>query len=89
MYKMDKCAKCGSTAIAQRVMVADRDNANELDLRLRMDARPSAMVLKRPARSVLHACVCSSCGYVELYADDPQALYDAFVAAQSDTPKIT
>ena len=89
MYKIDKCAKCSSTTIAQRVMVADRDHGGELDLKLRMDARPSAMVLKRPARSVLHAYVCGACGYVELYADDPRALYDAFVAAQNDTPKIT
>jgi len=30
-----------------------------------------------------------SCGYVEFYADDPQTLYDAFMAAQQDTPQIT
>ena len=89
MAKADKCSKCGSTAIVPRAMVADRNQNMEYDLRLRVDAQPSAMVFKQAARSAIHACVCSSCGYVEFYADDPQALYDAFLAAQQDTPQIT
>jgi predicted nucleic-acid-binding Zn-ribbon protein len=89
MAKAEKCSKCGSTAIVPRAMVADRNQNGEYDLRLRVDAQPSAMVFKHAARSAVHACVCSSCGYVEFYADDPKALYDAFLAAQQDTPQIT
>lgn len=70
-------------------MVADRNQNMEYDLKLRVDAQPSAMVFKQAARSAIHASVCSSCGYVEFYADDPQTLYDAFQAAQQDTPQIT
>lgn len=89
MGKLDKCSKCGSTAVAQRVMVADRNQNFEYDLKLRVDAAPDAMMFKKSARSTVHAYVCSSCGYVEFYADDPKALYDAFLAAQQDTPQIT
>ena len=89
MAKADKCSKCGSTAIVPRAMVADRNQNMEYDLKLRVDAQPSAMVFKQAARSAIHACVCSSCGYVEFYADDPQTLYDAFLAAQQNTPQIT
>lgn len=89
MAKAEKCSKCGSTAIVPRAMVADRNQNGEYDLRLRVDAQPSAMVFKHAARSAVHACVCSSCGYVEFYADDPQTLYDAFLAAQRDAPQIT
>ena len=89
MPKVDKCSKCGSNAIAQRVMVADRNQNIEYDLKLRVDAEPSAMMFKKSARTALHAYVCSSCGYVEFYADDPTALYDAFLAAQRDMPEIT
>ncbi|HET8825566.1 MAG TPA: hypothetical protein VFM77_10585 [Terriglobales bacterium] len=89
MRKMEKCSKCGSSAIVPRAMVADRNQNMEYDLKLRVDAQPSAMVFKQAARSAIHASVCSSCGYVEFYADDPQTLYDAFQAAQQDTPQIT
>lgn len=89
MARADKCSKCGSSAIVPRAMVADRNQNMEYDLKLRVDAQPSAMVFKQAARSAIHACVCSACGYVEFYADDPKALYDAFLAAQQDTPQIT
>jgi len=40
--------------------------------------------------TTLHGFVCSACGCVEFYVDDPKALYDAFLAAQEDTPsKLT
>lgn len=70
-------------------MVADRNQNMEYDLKLRVDAEPAAMVFKKSARSPVHASVCSSCGYVEFYADDPKELYDAFLAAQQDSPGIT
>src|SRR5436305_14929570 len=85
MTRVDKCAKCGSSAVVQRAMVADRTQGGEIDLQLRVDARPSAVVLKKSARSKLHAYVCCSCGYVEFYADDPKTLYDAFLAAQQES----
>lgn len=86
---MEKCGKCGSTAVVPRAMVADRNQNAENDLKLRVDAQPSAIMFKQAARSAIHASVCSSCGYVELYADDPKALYDAYLAAQQNSPGIT
>jgi hypothetical protein len=73
----------------QRAMVADRTQGGEIDLQLRVDAKPSAMFLKKSTRSKLHAYVCSSCGYVEFYVDDPKELYDAFLSSQEDSPNIT
>ncbi|HWH61147.1 MAG TPA: hypothetical protein VN682_26220 [Terriglobales bacterium] len=89
MRAVDKCTKCGSGAIAQRAMVVDRTDSGELALQLRVDANPEALVFKKSSRCGVHAFVCSSCGYVEFYADDPKALYDAFLAAQQDAPQIT
>ena len=84
MSRVDKCAKCGSGTVAQRAMAVDRTDAGELDLQVRVDAKPSAFILKKSACSKLHAFVCGSCGYVEFYADDPKTLYDAFIASQQD-----
>ena len=88
MQRVDKCSKCGSSAVVQRAMVADRNQNTENDLKLRVDAEPSAIVFKKAARSALHAFVCGSCGYVEFYADNPKELYDAFLAAQQNSPQI-
>lgn len=91
MRKLDQCAKCGSASVLQRAMVADKVGQGnyEYNLQVRVDARPSALMFKKSARSDIHAFVCSSCGYVEFYADDPKALYDAFLAAQQDSPDVT
>ena len=91
MQRIDKCAKCGSTSILQRAMVADKvaQGDYEYDLQVRVDERPTALMFKKSARSALHAFVCSSCGYVEFYVDDPKTLYDAFLASQQNTRQIT
>ncbi len=69
-------------------MVVDRTDSGELEFHVRVDAKPSAVIFKNSVRSALHAFVCSSCGYVEFYADTPKQLYDAFLAAQQDSPEI-
>ena len=83
MQKIDKCVKCGSGAIAQAGS-ADVYPTSTQSVRLRVDKSPDAVFLKKSVRSTFHAFVCSSCGYVEFYADDPKALYDAFRAAQQN-----
>jgi hypothetical protein len=70
-------------------MVVTDVRGGDVNLNLREDAKPSALVFKNSTRSVLHAFVCSACGYVEFYVDDPKDLYDAFIAAQQDSPSIT
>lgn len=86
MRKMEKCAKCGSTSVVQRAMMIDKVSTGggaERPLNVRVDADPNAMVFKKSVRSVVHACICGQCGFMELYADNPAELYQAFTAAQS------
>lgn len=89
MPRVDKCAKCGSSAVIQRAMVADRSDSGETELQIRVDARPSALILKKSVHSKVRAYVCASCGYVEFYADNLKELHEAFLAAQQDSPRIT
>jgi len=83
MRKVDKCAKCGSSSVIQRAMVVDFGQGGEKSLRVRVDADPTAMVFKKSTRSDVHAWICGQCGYMELYADDPADLYNAFTASGS------
>jgi len=82
MRRVEKCVKCESTAVIHRAIV-DRHETQEHSLNLRVDADPSAIVFKKSVRSIMHAEVCSACGYTEFYADDPAALMDAFVKSQA------
>ncbi len=83
MRKVEACAKCGSTAIVHRAMVVHRNENLEQSLNLRVDADPVAMLFRKSVRSIMHAEVCSACGYTEFYADDPAALFSAFSESQA------
>ena len=88
---MDKCRKCGSEVIVHRAMVVNcygNTGGMETNVSLRVDGNPHAVFRsKESARSIFHAEVCSNCGYVELYADSPAELLQAFAAAQGPDSK--
>ena len=90
MAIVDKCAKCGSDSVIRRAMVIDKVTAMgaEQNLTVGVNADPTAIVFKKPARSDVHAWICGQCGYVEIYADDPAELYQAFLTAQSEREKL-
>jgi predicted nucleic-acid-binding Zn-ribbon protein len=89
--KIDKCVKCESTSVIQRAMVVDKVSAAgaEQDFTVRVDADPSAFMFKKSARSVVHAWICGQCGYIELYAENPGELYQAFTTSQSTLTDLT
>jgi len=61
----------------------------EQNFTVRVDSDPTAMMFKKSTRSDVHAWICGQCGYIELYADNPGELYQAFITAQSTIPDIT
>jgi hypothetical protein len=74
--------------VIQRAMVVDIDRGGEQNLRVRVDAEPTAMMFKKCVRAPVHAWICGQCGYIELYADNPGELYQAFTTAQSTLPDL-
>jgi len=44
---------------------------------------PSALLLKGQVMTSLRAKVCARCGFTELFASDPQTLYETWLAARS------
>jgi hypothetical protein len=49
------------------------------------DRHPDHGPLVRPMSTRVHAAVCGACGYVELYANKPAELYDAYVRFERPT----
>ena len=79
------CSRCGSDEIMPGVRVVERaEDGLRHDLQLEVVRRPNALLFKRPERVNLSARVCSACGYTELYADAPGALYRAFLQADAN-----
>jgi formate-dependent nitrite reductase cytochrome c552 subunit len=60
----------------------------EQNFTVRVDADPTAIMFKKSTRSDVHAWICGQCGYMELYADNPSELYQAFTEAQSTLPNL-
>jgi hypothetical protein len=44
---------------------------------------PGALIFKGPIAARLHATICGECGYTELIAEIPAALYEAFMKSMS------
>ena len=74
----EPCAKCGSRHVVPDAELLDQGQYSDGSLKAKYDRNPSAIFRKGRAVSRLVARVCARCGYVELYAEYPENLYDAY-----------
>jgi predicted nucleic-acid-binding Zn-ribbon protein len=77
-----RCAKCGGAQLFPAMVADRRRHHREDDLNLRVDTEPEAFLFKGSARAAVHASVCATCGFAELYVTEPQELYRAYLASQ-------
>jgi predicted nucleic-acid-binding Zn-ribbon protein len=80
------CAKCGSTKIVPRARVIDRGdyNAESGNVRLGVARKPQAIFFKGQEKADIYARLCGACGYAELFVDDAEAIYGAYMESQRD-----
>ncbi len=80
--KKGRCPKCGSKEVIADVEVRDDGRSGNHPLRVVVlepePAKHGAIWVQPEAESEIHAWICGHCGYAELYADNPTALYTAF-----------
>jgi hypothetical protein len=79
----ERCAKCGSDRVISAARLVDRGHysGDAGNVRVRVDADPSAWVRKGKVEIDLAPKICGRCGYTELYATDPEMLWGAYVAS--------
>jgi ribosomal protein S27AE len=83
---LDQCTKCGSNRIIPLVGVIDQGEYSDGSLKAFVGyTNPEAWVFKGSVYARLRASICGQCGYTELSAENPSALYDAYIAARSAT----
>ena len=76
MKRTHTCPKCRSTDIIKDASVLDRGhgNADAGELAVATYRKPDAFIFKGKMATAISAWVCGSCGFLELYADSPEAL---------------
>ena len=78
-----KCAKCGSDKIVPLAAVVDQGRNSDGNLRAAVYTNPEAWIFKGAVCATLRANICGQCGYTEMIAENPAALYDAYQKAKS------
>ena len=78
MSTYHRCSKCASAHMMDGAYVSAADGPRVV---VGIDRHPDRGALERPISTRIHAAVCGSCGFVELYANQPTELYDAYARA--------
>ena len=75
MKTSNTCPKCASKDIIRNARAVDKaDNLADLDMEVVAYTKPEALLFKGEKRCKLTAFICSSCGFVEYYAENPTIL---------------
>ncbi len=79
-----KCSKCGSEKLIPLATMVDQGEYSDGRLKAFVAyTNPEAWVFKGAVYAQLRANVCGQCGYTELIAENPAALYDAYLKTKS------
>jgi hypothetical protein len=76
------CTKCGSTKMAPRASLVDRDALPWQGIGVAVQRSPENLLFKGEERNEIYARVCGECGFIELFATDPAALYEAYLESK-------
>jgi hypothetical protein len=83
-----RCAKCGSEKVIPLIGIEDQGINSDGTLRALVGySNPEAWLFKGEVYARLHATICGQCGYTELTAHDPAALYAAYLKSKETKPK--
>ncbi len=72
-----RCPKCASDHMMDGSYVSSAEGSRVI---VGVERHPDLGPLPQTASTRVHASVCGSCGFVELYADQPAELYNAYVS---------
>jgi len=77
MKRTGKCPKCGGTEVIDDAKAIDRwgqSGTLQSEMSIATFLKPDAMIFKQKQETTVSAWVCSTCGYIEFYADNPDTI---------------
>ena len=78
MNEKTTCLKCGSDQMIDGAYVAD---TLEEGVTARVARKPEAKLFKGVVGVAVESKICGRCGYIEMYAEDPAKLWEAYQEA--------
>jgi predicted nucleic-acid-binding Zn-ribbon protein len=76
----DSCRECGSTEFIEADNIYAGDGSN---LGIEVSANPKAILLTGTRHSKVKVVVCGHCGFIKLFAENPQELVAAYRKARN------
>lgn len=74
--------KCGSPRVIPKARTIDRDDGARRNQWIAVEQDPGALLLKETVYADLHARICCSCGFVELFTEKLDELWQAHLVAR-------
>ena len=81
-----RCATCNSDRMIDGAYTAASDGPRIV---IGVERHPDKGRLTHVVSTQIHACVCGSCGDVELYANKPAELYDAYQSVGNPQRRVS
>jgi hypothetical protein len=66
------------------IPIMDRTHGHEGNLQVLTEGNPRALFFKDAVRGALYAAICGDCGFAEIYLDNPEKFYQAYLAGQQN-----
>ena len=80
-----QCPRCGSGKVVPRATIIDTaDHGVAMPLRAVVARDPDTLLFKERVYTDLQARICGSCGFTEIYAAQPLAFYNAYLAGREN-----
>lgn len=90
MIKKDKkCPNCGCTKIILDARILDRAHNGDDELSVTVDGKPNAFIFTDRAYGAMTACICSDCGFTEIYTANARELYQKSMRSQQSGENIS
>jgi len=81
-----RCLNCGSARLVRGVSLEDSafGGGNARIHAISFATRPQALIFTEKVHAEITGVVCGSCGFVALFASNPEQLYEQYAAAFPD-----
>ncbi len=86
MSSYHRCSKCNSDQMIDGAYIADAQGSRIV---AGVERHPDRRRRTHSVSTQVHVSICGSCGYVELWAEKPAELYEAYRRADRPTPPVT
>ena len=87
---MKICAKCSSNKLIRNIALVDRYGdfgGKAAQAEVEICVNPQAWIFQGSVSGKLYSVICGDCGYVEMYVDNPQELYEAYLKSLNNSRK--